>query len=116
MTECWPPATAAFARQNHFESSRFEHCHRRHPDMRLVIAHKRVVPKQNSSPRGGRRDTCPTACAAFVAGEPVVKAFLGVMRQWTLLGDSPSSRQQSPQPWPIEGAISQCRRGASELA
>ena len=45
--ECRPSATAAIFYKHNFESERFEHFHGGNADVRFVIAHKCVVPKDD---------------------------------------------------------------------
>src|SRR4051812_8845524 len=45
--ECRPPTAAAIRYQRNFKAQRLQNPHCRNPDMRLVITHKSIVPKND---------------------------------------------------------------------
>ena len=47
LAECRATAAAAIFHERHFESERFEYFHRCNADVRFVIPHKCVVPKND---------------------------------------------------------------------
>ena len=47
LAKCRSPAAAPIFHERNFESKRFQHFHRCHADVRLVIPHKCVVPKND---------------------------------------------------------------------
>ncbi len=55
LAEGRPPATLPANGQGHLEPGGFEDLHRRDADMRLVVAHKGVVPEHDPAARRRRR-------------------------------------------------------------
>ncbi len=49
LAECWASAAAAIFYERNFESERFEYFHRSNADVRFVITHKCVVPKNDGA-------------------------------------------------------------------
>ena len=103
LAECGATAAATVFYERNFESERFEHFHGSDADVRFVIAHKRVVPKDHGATAvaagvdrgssagvtapgysgGVRRGGRPTMSA-----KPFVEAFTCVMGQRASCGDS----------------------------
>ena len=54
LAECRAPAAAPMFHERHFKSERFQHFHRCNADVRLVITHKGVVPKNDVAASGER--------------------------------------------------------------
>src|SRR6266404_3669886 len=102
LAKCRSSAAAPMFHERHFKSERFQYFHSGHPDVRLVIPHEGVVPKNDcaSVPKerrfvtagaiwrspflvgGVRRGGRPTMSA-----KPFVEAFTCIMGQRPSSGD-----------------------------
>ena len=67
LAECRASAAAAVFHERNFKSKRFEHFHRSNADVRLVIPHEGVVPKNDfaASERGRRPRRLAAVCCPF---------------------------------------------------
>src|SRR4029450_10877686 len=103
LAKCGATAAAAVFYERNFESQRFEYFHGSHADVRFVITHKGVVPKDDfAAVLKERRFVTAGAIwrSPFLVGgvrsggrptmsaKPFVEALTCVMRQGTLSGDS----------------------------
>src|SRR5438094_10490405 len=99
LTERRPPAASSFFCERHIKPERFQNLDRSNSDVRLVITHKRVVPKNHFA----------TVVAAIVdrgAGvsdpgyrisrEPTIESFTRVTRQGTSRGETEGFFHQQP--------------------
>jgi len=75
-------AAAAAFHERDLEAERFKNTHRGDADVRLVIAHKGVVPENDAPALSGERGR--GARATHVLREPFVEAAHGVVRQGPL--------------------------------
>src|SRR5207302_6551266 len=115
-------ATFAILEQLDFESERFEHSDRRNTDVRLVVAHKCVVPKNNAASSIAavcdRRIIRPTLIerrySAFF--KPAIEPFACVMRQRTLCRNTERFFHQRADRFKISNCICESRRRAAESA
>src|SRR5262245_31568265 len=100
LAECRSSATTAILHERDFESDRLEHFRRSDADMRFVVAHKRVVPKNDGASAvaaGGDGGVVAlgkslaagvTAPGYSLLGKPSVEAFASVMRHGASSGNS----------------------------
>src|SRR6185503_7709235 len=92
----------------HAESSGFEHPYRGLPDMRFVVAHERIVPKDNLTAGSIRpRRALP---------EPMIECFAGKWRQRTPRREAKNSPQQFTDRRGLNRRVSKGRRHAAKPA
>ena len=131
LAECRSSAAAAIFYERNFESERFQHFHRGNADVRFVIPHKCVVPKNDVAAFEERRFV-PPACALEIAlpllvasaaadaatmfRKPFVEAFSCVMGQRTSCGDSNCFLHCDARRLETEKPIRQPRHETAEFA
>src|SRR5215211_8282341 len=80
--------------ERNFKAERFEHFHRSHADVRFVITHERVVPKNDCATVLWKRRLAAflfknaTRRRVYFSCKPSVEAFTCIMRQRASSGDS----------------------------
>src|SRR5207249_3199878 len=105
--ECWSSAALPIFCERNLESECFQNFHSGHANMRFVITHKCVVPKDDRAALLLRRSMSAvvagvTARGSSVLREPFVESFVCVMGQRSLRGDSKRRFHQSAQRLKIE--------------
>src|SRR5262245_38328960 len=98
LTKSGPATAFPFARENDFESECFQDGDSRDPNLRLVITHKSVVPKNDSPTRLG-------AILRISPHEPVIESLLRIMGQRTTRRNPQRFFHERAQRRKVEGSI-----------
>ena len=121
------PQQRRFFTSDNFESERFQHFHRGNADVRFVIPHKGVVPKNDFAAVLSRRSVTAVARSVIARGggvtdplqhvcKPFVEAFTCVMGQRASCGDSNCLLHCDARRLETEKPIRQPRHETAEFA